>query len=145
MHLTERQVADFRRDGCVHPIRVLSAAEAAGYRRRLVAGGDRPQQLGVQARHLGQVVQLLVMHEVEAPRQRVERRDRLRGEPVSGAARGEALGDEVLAQQLGHVARLHAELLRAIATGDEQAAAVACDLQIDYAASFAKRIITHGF
>ena len=35
MHLTERQVADFRRDGCVHPIRVLSAAEAAGYRRRL--------------------------------------------------------------------------------------------------------------
>ena len=37
MHLTERQVADFERDGCVHPIRVLSAAEAAGYRRRLEA------------------------------------------------------------------------------------------------------------
>jgi DNA-binding GntR family transcriptional regulator len=46
---------------------------------------------------------------------------------------------------LPEVARLHAELLRAIATGDEQAAAVACDLQIDYAASFAKRIITRGF
>jgi hypothetical protein len=28
---------------------------------------------------------------------------------------------------------------------DEQAAAVACDLQIDYAAAFAKRIITRGF
>ena len=46
---------------------------------------------------------------------------------------------------LPEVARLHAELLRAIATGDEQAAGVACDLQIDYAASFAKRIITRGF
>ena len=46
---------------------------------------------------------------------------------------------------LPEVARLHAELLRAIATGDEQAAAVACDLQIDYAAGFAKRIITRGF
>jgi len=46
---------------------------------------------------------------------------------------------------LSEVARLHAELLRAIATGDEQAAAVACDLQIDYAAAFAKRIITRGF
>jgi len=46
---------------------------------------------------------------------------------------------------LPEVARLHAELLRAIASGDEQAAAVACDLQIDYAASFAKRIITSGF
>jgi len=46
---------------------------------------------------------------------------------------------------LPEVARLHAELLRAIATGDEQAAARACDLQIDYAASFAKRIITRGF
>jgi DNA-binding GntR family transcriptional regulator len=43
------------------------------------------------------------------------------------------------------VARLHAELLRAIATGDEQAAALACDRQIDYAAAFAKRIITRGF
>ena len=37
MHLTERQVDDFRRDGCVYPIRVLSAAEAAGYRARLEA------------------------------------------------------------------------------------------------------------
>ena len=46
---------------------------------------------------------------------------------------------------LSEVARLHAELLRAIATGDEQAAAIACDLQIDYAAAFAKRIITRGF
>ena len=46
---------------------------------------------------------------------------------------------------LSEVARLHAELLRAIATGDEQAAAVACDLQIDYAAAFAKRIIARGF
>jgi len=46
---------------------------------------------------------------------------------------------------LPEVARLHAELLRAIATGDEQAAAVACDAQIDYAADFAKRIITRGF
>jgi DNA-binding GntR family transcriptional regulator len=46
---------------------------------------------------------------------------------------------------LPEVARLHAELLRAIATGDERAAAVACDLQIDYAESFAKRIITRGF
>jgi DNA-binding GntR family transcriptional regulator len=46
---------------------------------------------------------------------------------------------------LPEVARLHAELLRAIATGDEQAAAAACDLQIDYAAGFAKRIITRGF
>ena len=46
---------------------------------------------------------------------------------------------------LSEVARLHAELLRAIATGDEQAAAVACDLQIDYATAFAKRIITRGF
>lgn len=46
---------------------------------------------------------------------------------------------------LPEVARLHAELLRAIATGDEEAAALACDLQIDYAASFAKRIITRGF
>jgi DNA-binding GntR family transcriptional regulator len=46
---------------------------------------------------------------------------------------------------LPEVARLHAELLRAIATGDEAAAAVACDRQIDYAASFAKRIITRGF
>ena len=37
MHLTDRQVADFRRDGCVHPVRVLSPAEAAGYRARLEA------------------------------------------------------------------------------------------------------------
>jgi DNA-binding GntR family transcriptional regulator len=46
---------------------------------------------------------------------------------------------------LSEVARLHADLLRAIATGDEQAAAVACERQIDYAAGFAKRIITRGF
>jgi ectoine hydroxylase-related dioxygenase (phytanoyl-CoA dioxygenase family) len=37
MHLTERQVADFRRDGCVHPVRVLGPSEAAGYRERLEA------------------------------------------------------------------------------------------------------------
>jgi DNA-binding GntR family transcriptional regulator len=43
------------------------------------------------------------------------------------------------------VARLHAELLRAIATGDEEAAAAACERQIDYAAGFAKQIITRGF
>ena len=36
---------------------------------------------------------------------------------------------------LSEVARLHAELLRAIATGDEQAAAAACERQIDYAAA----------
>jgi hypothetical protein len=35
MHLTERQIADFDRDGCVFPIRVMSAADATGYRRRL--------------------------------------------------------------------------------------------------------------
>ena len=46
---------------------------------------------------------------------------------------------------LSEVARLHADLLRAIATGDEQAAATACERQIDYAAGFAKRIITRGF
>jgi DNA-binding GntR family transcriptional regulator len=43
------------------------------------------------------------------------------------------------------VAQLHAELLRAISTGDEQAAMVACDRQIDYAAALAKRVITRGF
>jgi DNA-binding GntR family transcriptional regulator len=43
------------------------------------------------------------------------------------------------------VAQLHAELLRAVATGDEQKAAIASDRQIDYAESFAKRIITRGF
>ena len=37
MHLTEQQVADFRRDGCVHPIRVLDTAEAESYRARLEA------------------------------------------------------------------------------------------------------------
>jgi len=46
---------------------------------------------------------------------------------------------------LSEVARLHDDLLRAIATGDEQAAATACERQIDYAAGFAKRIITRGF
>ena len=43
------------------------------------------------------------------------------------------------------VARLHADLLRAVASGDEKEAAVASHLQIDYAESFAKRIITRGF
>ena len=43
MHLTEQQVADFRRDGCVFPIRVLSAARGGratgtGWRAR---GGRR--------------------------------------------------------------------------------------------------------
>jgi ectoine hydroxylase-related dioxygenase (phytanoyl-CoA dioxygenase family) len=37
MHLTEQQVADFRRDGCVHPIRVLAPAEAGRFRARLEA------------------------------------------------------------------------------------------------------------
>ncbi len=46
---------------------------------------------------------------------------------------------------LVQVARLHAELLRAIATGDEQEAAAACARQIDYAEGFAKAIITRGF
>ena len=43
------------------------------------------------------------------------------------------------------VARLHAELLRAVATGDVEKAALASDRQIDYAEDFAKRIITRGF
>jgi len=46
---------------------------------------------------------------------------------------------------LAQVARLHADLLRAVATGDEKEAAAACDRQIDYAESFAKGIITRGF
>jgi DNA-binding GntR family transcriptional regulator len=46
---------------------------------------------------------------------------------------------------LREVARLHAELLRAVATGDEKAAAAACDRHIDYAEAFAKKIITRGF
>jgi DNA-binding GntR family transcriptional regulator len=46
---------------------------------------------------------------------------------------------------LGEVARMHAELLRAIATGDEKAAVAACDRHIDYAESFTKRIITRDF
>jgi DNA-binding GntR family transcriptional regulator len=46
---------------------------------------------------------------------------------------------------LPEVARLHAELLRAVASGDENEAAAACDRHIDYAAAFAKRIITRGF
>ncbi len=46
---------------------------------------------------------------------------------------------------LREVARLHAELLRAVATGDEHAAAAACDRHIDYAEAFAKKIITNGF
>lgn len=51
-------------------------------------------------------------------------------------------------QELGDievVARLHADLLRAVATGDEKEAAAASDRQIDYAENFAKRIITRGF
>jgi DNA-binding GntR family transcriptional regulator len=43
------------------------------------------------------------------------------------------------------VARLHADLLRAVTTGDEKQAADASDRQIDYAEDFAKRIITRGF
>ena len=46
---------------------------------------------------------------------------------------------------VSEVARLHADLLRAVATGDEEEAAAACERQIDYAAAFAKRIITRGF
>ncbi|MEO8526810.1 MAG: GntR family transcriptional regulator, partial [Caldimonas sp.] len=46
---------------------------------------------------------------------------------------------------LPEVARLHAELLRAVATGDEKEAAAACGRHIDYAEAFAKRIITRGF
>jgi len=46
---------------------------------------------------------------------------------------------------LREVARLHAELLRAVATGDENDAAAACDRHIDYAEAFAKKIITRGF
>ena len=61
MHLTEQQVADFQRDGCVFPIRVLSAAEAArlprpprdarGDRRRAAAG--QPAAQDAPALHLG--------------------------------------------------------------------------------------------
>jgi DNA-binding GntR family transcriptional regulator len=43
------------------------------------------------------------------------------------------------------VAQLHADLLRAVATGDEEKAALASDRQIEYAEGFAKRIITRGF
>jgi non-haem Fe2+, alpha-ketoglutarate-dependent halogenase len=32
MHLSQQQVADYQRDGCVFPVRVLSAAQAAHYR-----------------------------------------------------------------------------------------------------------------
>ena len=46
---------------------------------------------------------------------------------------------------LAQVARLHADLLRAVATGDEKAAAAACDRHIDYAESFAKGIIARNF
>ena len=35
MHLTPRQVGDYRRDGCVFPVRVLSTQQAAHYRRCL--------------------------------------------------------------------------------------------------------------
>ena len=43
------------------------------------------------------------------------------------------------------VARIHADLLRAVATGDEKEAAAASDRQIDFAESFTKRIITRDF
>lgn len=43
------------------------------------------------------------------------------------------------------VARIHADLLRAVATGDEEEAAAASDRQIDFAESFTKRIITRDF
>ena len=46
---------------------------------------------------------------------------------------------------LGEVARMHADLLRAVATGDEGAAVAACDRHIDFAESFTKRIITRDF
>jgi DNA-binding GntR family transcriptional regulator len=46
---------------------------------------------------------------------------------------------------LRDVARLHAELLRAVATGDEKAAVAACDRHIDFAETFTKRIITRDF
>ena len=43
---------------------------------------------------------------------------------------------------LREVARMHAELLRAVATGDENAAITACDRHIDFAEAFTKRVIT---
>ncbi len=46
---------------------------------------------------------------------------------------------------LRDVARLHAELLRAVTTGDEKAAVAACDRHIDFAETFTKRIITRDF
>lgn len=46
---------------------------------------------------------------------------------------------------LREVARMHADLLRAVATGDEKAAVAACDRHIDFAESFTKRIITRDF
>ena len=46
---------------------------------------------------------------------------------------------------LPEVARLHTELLRAVASGDEKEAAAACDRHVDYAAAFARRIITRAF
>ena len=46
---------------------------------------------------------------------------------------------------LAEVAQLHADLLRAVATGDEKEAAAACDRHIDYAESFAKGIIARNF
>src|SRR6188768_1698112 len=42
-----------------------------------VAGGDRAQQVGMHACDLAQVVELLVMHEIEAAREGVQGRDRL--------------------------------------------------------------------
>ena len=60
-----------------------------------------------------------------------------------------AYGDfRILAAQttnMVEVARIHADLLRAVATGDEEEAAAASDRQIDFAESFTKRIITRDF
>ncbi len=47
MHLTKQQVAEFRRDGCVFPLRVLSAEQASHYRGCLEAHeavGGQPLQ-----------------------------------------------------------------------------------------------------
>lgn len=46
---------------------------------------------------------------------------------------------------LGTVAQLHADLLGAIAVGDEKEAVAASDRHMDYAENFTKRVITRGF
>lgn len=46
---------------------------------------------------------------------------------------------------LSVVAQLHADLLGAVAAGDEREAAAASDRQVDYAEAFTKRVITRGF